>query len=59
MSKMSTKPVKPLYEIPTLAQSLVSKFPKVVQPYLKLMRLDSPTGGFLLLFPGYFGIGNF
>ena len=42
--------------VPTQAERIVAKFPNSVQPYLKLMRLHSPSGGLLLLWPGYFGL---
>ncbi|XP_053201510.1 4-hydroxybenzoate polyprenyltransferase, mitochondrial-like isoform X2 [Panonychus citri] len=48
--------VEEFLPIPTNAERTVAKFPKSIQPYLKLMRLHSPTGGLLLLWPGYFGL---
>ena len=49
--------VEEFLRIPTIAERTVAKFPQSIQPYLKLMRLHSPSGGLLLLWPGYFGLG--
>lgn len=41
----------------SLPERLVAKLPKPAQPYAQLMRLDKPTGLFLLLIPVYWSIG--
>jgi hypothetical protein len=41
---------------PPAAVSLVDRMPKALQPYLRLMRVDTPIGTWLLLWPGYWSI---
>ncbi|KAG8196981.1 hypothetical protein JTE90_013131 [Oedothorax gibbosus] len=40
----------------SLAETLVNKSPSGLQPFLKLMRIDKPTGTWLLLWPCYWSI---
>lgn len=39
------------YKITNLPEKLVYSSPKILQPYLKLMRLDKPIGSWLLFWP--------
>nr|XP_042913708.1 4-hydroxybenzoate polyprenyltransferase, mitochondrial-like [Parasteatoda tepidariorum] len=40
----------------TIMEAFVNKTPAGVQPYLKLMRIEKPTGTWLLLWPCYWSL---
>ncbi|XP_042907888.1 4-hydroxybenzoate polyprenyltransferase, mitochondrial [Parasteatoda tepidariorum] len=44
------------HDKPTIMETFVNKTPAGVQPYLKLMRIEKPTGTWLLLWPCYWSL---
>ncbi|XP_074594680.1 ubiquinone biosynthesis protein COQ2, mitochondrial [Brevipalpus obovatus] len=48
--------IREFVKVPNHSEFSINIYPKSLQPYLKLMRFHSPTGGWLLLFPGYLSL---
>lgn len=54
--KVAVKDNFKFVKVPNHSEFSITSYPKSLQPYLKLMRLHSPTGGWLLIFPGYLSL---